>query len=179
MKKVLVDFIVILILILVIMFMYSHDLKNVRGGKAPTFCFSTEAIPEGGTIAYTGLGYKIIVYQSVEGWYEGVESGTIFLKYNVLKVNQWLRDPKKMLGVIEKVAIDLDGVYTLTIKSNIPYSYYDEVDVTLPGSVITLKDNKRIELNQLKVGDGVQVDFETVDFFGKRVTAVAGAISII
>lgn len=59
---------------------YGIDAKKVAKGEAPQFCFKVEQVNDGGTLIYTGLGYKVIDYHKANG-YDKMKLGSWFLNY--------------------------------------------------------------------------------------------------
>ncbi len=81
MKKVL-KLLVAFILAIVILggAMFLVDCSRVKSGKTPICVITKEVYKDGGTVEYTGLGYKIIDFNRVNG-YDEVKIGSWFMKY--------------------------------------------------------------------------------------------------
>lgn len=60
------------------------DCSSIRSEKEPVFARMTKALNDGGTVIYTGLGYKIINFNMLNG-YDEVKVGTWFMKYEDFK----------------------------------------------------------------------------------------------
>lgn len=72
--------ILIITILLLGVITYGIDAKKVAKGEAPQFCFKVEQINDGGTLIYTGLGYKVIDYHKANG-YDKMKLGSWFLTY--------------------------------------------------------------------------------------------------
>lgn len=145
-----------IILFVIAISFYSIDIKRIRNGEEPKFCCKKNYIQYGGTTEYIGLLYKIIKYDYIKGT-ESIEAGTIFLKYNKDKVNPLVRDPKRMIGIVRELVIDLDGNYSVVVESNIPYSYYEKVKVYISKSTNIYDENNQ------KVGTGLIYSGDTLE----------------
>lgn len=60
------------------------DCSSIRSEKEPVFAKMTKTLDDGGTIIYTGLGYKIIDFNMLNG-YDETKIGTWFMKYEDFK----------------------------------------------------------------------------------------------
>lgn len=60
------------------------DCSSIRSEKEPVFARMTKTLDDGGTIIYTGLGYKIIDFNMLNG-YDETKIGTWFMKYEDFK----------------------------------------------------------------------------------------------
>lgn len=72
--------IILLTILLLGVITYSIDARKVAKGETPQFCFKVDYVSDGGTIIYTGLGYKVIEYHKANG-YDTMKIGSWFLKY--------------------------------------------------------------------------------------------------
>ena len=84
MKKILkVVGIVLEIMIILGLMFYMVDYNRVKNNARPIFCIKNPAgtLRDGGTVEFFGLGYKVIDFNTIEGFDE-IKIGTWFMKYN-------------------------------------------------------------------------------------------------
>lgn len=81
MKKYLkhVGIIISLIVLLGIIF-FAIDYNRAKGKEKPIFCILKDEVNDGGTRIYLGLGYKVIDFHTINGFYE-TKIGSYFMKY--------------------------------------------------------------------------------------------------
>ena len=115
MKKVLIIIgaILLLLLILSIIF-FSVDYIRVQNQQNPIFAVKTDEVNDGGSIIYTGLGYKIIDYNRAVDGYDEMKIGSIFMNYEEPK-DESMED-SKLEAVVMKVYSQSLGV--MGIKDN-------------------------------------------------------------
>lgn len=81
MKKFLKLFVAIIFAIAIIgAVMFLIDCSKIKSGKTPLFAQVTGTLNDGGTIEYTGLGYKIIDFNRLNG-YDETKIGLWYIKY--------------------------------------------------------------------------------------------------
>lgn len=142
------------IIIMVILAIIAIDVISVaRYDKGPYFAIKTKTYKDGGTKVYTGLGYKVIKYNQLQGRKDMVV-GSWFMKYDIepLTTNsfdlaiefandettaykyyykKFIRISSDLVKVDEEKRtidigyIDEDGKYTLNIKCKMDPSYVD------------------------------------------------------
>ena len=77
MKKTLIIIGVILIVLAVIaLTFFGVDYFRVQNQENPIFAIKTDEVNDGGSIIYTGLGYKVIDYNRLDG-YDEIKIGSI------------------------------------------------------------------------------------------------------
>ena len=81
MKKYLkyVGIIISLVVLLGIIF-FAIDYNRAKGKEKPIFCILKDEVNDGGTRIYLGLGYKVIDFHTINGFYE-TKIGSYFMKY--------------------------------------------------------------------------------------------------
>lgn len=81
MKKYLkyIGIIISLIVVIGIMF-FVIDFNRVKNEQNPIFCIRTRIYEDGGTREFLGLGYKVIDFHTINGFYE-TKIGSYFMKY--------------------------------------------------------------------------------------------------
>lgn len=79
MKKVLSIFLAILVVLIAVFFIV--DYSKVKNQELPMFCIKSSVMEDGGTVEYYGLGYKVIDFNTIEGFDE-IKIGSWFMKYN-------------------------------------------------------------------------------------------------
>lgn len=91
MKKIKIVLIIVVILIAMIITFAIIDFKRVTSGEKPIFCIDSETRMDGGTIEYSGLGYKIIDYHKMLPTSLcatlGLDGEMCY--YNEVKINLW------------------------------------------------------------------------------------------
>lgn len=81
MKKTLIIIGVILIVLVVLAItFFGVDYFRVQNQETPIFAIKTDEVNDGGTVIYTGLGYKVIDYNRLDG-YDEIIIGSLFMKY--------------------------------------------------------------------------------------------------
>ena len=101
MKKVLkILFIIIGIIVVLGVVFFIVDYNRVQKQEKPIFCIQNPAgiINDGGTIEYFGLGYKVIDFNTLDG-YNDMKIGTWFMNYDDLIEELNLRKSEKY-GII-------------------------------------------------------------------------------
>lgn len=110
MKKVKVILIVLAVIIALALTFFIVDYNRAMKQKTPIFCIKASVLRDGGTVEYFGLGYKVIDFNTLEG-YDEIKIGTWFMQYNnVIKNN------KKEETNAEKQYVELENLpkeYTL------------------------------------------------------------------
>lgn len=80
MKKIIKLVIAIIVALLIISgVMILVDCSAIKSEKAPIFARMSDALNDGGTVIYTGFGYKIIDFHMLNG-YDETKVGTLFTK---------------------------------------------------------------------------------------------------
>ena len=81
MKKYLkyIGIVISLVALLGIIF-FAMDFCRVNNKKNPIFCIKTKVYEDGGTREFLGLGYKVIDFHTINGFYE-TKIGSYFMKY--------------------------------------------------------------------------------------------------
>lgn len=80
-RKTVMNLLIIVIIALILIFTMSIvDFNLVLHGNLPKFCFNTVKHDDGGTMEYTGIGYKIIAYNATGGRHD-IKIGSMFLRY--------------------------------------------------------------------------------------------------
>jgi len=82
--KILAVFIGVVIILGIIFF--TTDYIRINNGKDPIFSLKVGVYRDGGTVEYLGLGYKVIDYNTLDG-YDEIKIGTWFIRYEVPKLD--------------------------------------------------------------------------------------------
>ena len=72
--------IIVSIIILVSVIFFAIDYNRAKSNKAPIFCILKTEVNDGGTKIYLGLGYKVIDFNTSDG-YDDVQIGTWSMQY--------------------------------------------------------------------------------------------------
>lgn len=117
MKKTLIIIGVILIVLAVIaLTFFGVDYFRVQNQENPIFAIKTDEVNDGGSIIYTGLGYKVIDYNRLDG-YDEIKIGSIFMKYEDPTYEDSISDENSILeAVVMEVYPQSLGV--MGIKNN-------------------------------------------------------------
>ncbi len=117
MKKTLIIIGVILIVLVVIaLTFFGVDYFRVQNQENPIFAIKTDEVNDGGSIIYTGLGYKVIDYNRLDG-YDEIKIGSIFMKYEDPTYEDGISDENSILeAVVMEVYPQSLGV--MGIKNN-------------------------------------------------------------
>lgn len=117
MKKTLIIIGVILIVLAVIaLTFFGVDYFRVQNQENPIFAIKTDEVNDGGSIIYTGLGYKVIDYNRLDG-YDEIKIGSIFMKYEDPTYEDGISDENSILeAVVMEVYPQSLGV--MEIKNN-------------------------------------------------------------
>ena len=117
MKKTLIIIGVILIVLVVIaLTFFGVDYFRVQNQENPIFAIKTDEVNDGGSIIYTGLGYKVIDYNRLDG-YDEIKIGSIFMKYEDPTYEDGISDENSILeAVVMEVYPQSLGV--MEIKNN-------------------------------------------------------------
>lgn len=87
-KKILICIIIVLLIIIII------DCIKIKNNQKPILCIITKIYRDGGTKEYYGLGYKVIVFNTVGGYNE-VKIGPWSMKYE--DFNDEMKNYKKVI----------------------------------------------------------------------------------
>lgn len=117
MKKVLMIIgIILIVLIVLALTFFGVDYFRVQKQEKPLFAIKTDEVNDGGTIIYTGLGYKVIDYNRLDG-YDEIKIGSLFMKYEDSTYTDSISEENSILeAVIMKVYPQSLGV--MKIKDN-------------------------------------------------------------
>lgn len=117
MKKVLIIIgIILIVLIVLALTFFGVDYFRVQNQEKPLFVIKTDEVNDGGTIIYTGLGYKVIDYNRLDG-YDEIKIGSLFMKYEDSTYTDSISEENSILeAVILKVYPQSLGV--MKIKDN-------------------------------------------------------------
>lgn len=81
---------IIFVLIVLIIIFATVDYNRVKNGEQPIFSKKTGTLMDGGTVEYTGFGYKIIDYHKLLPMWVHTEIGTSeSLYYDDVKIGTW------------------------------------------------------------------------------------------
>lgn len=90
MKKIKKVLIIVVVLIVLIIIFATVDYNRINNGEKPIFSKVTGTLMDGGTVEYTGLGYKIIDYHKMLPTWVYAELGTHeSLYYDDVKIGTW------------------------------------------------------------------------------------------
>lgn len=81
MKKVKIILIVLGVIIALALTFFIVDYNRAMKQKTPIFCIKARVLRDGGTVEYFGLGYKVIDFNTLDG-YDEIKIGTWFMQYN-------------------------------------------------------------------------------------------------
>lgn len=72
--------IIVSIIILVSVIFFAIDYNRAKNNETPIFCILKTEVNDGGTKIYLGLGYKVIDFNTSDG-YDDVKIGTWSMQY--------------------------------------------------------------------------------------------------
>lgn len=99
MKKGIKIFAIILVTIIILgIVFFIIDYNRVKNSNTPMFCINTGTLRDGGSVEYLGLGYKVIDFNTLDG-YNDMKIGTWFMNYDDLIEELNLRKSEKY-GII-------------------------------------------------------------------------------
>ena len=80
-KKTKIILLCIILIVLIPIIFFIVDYNRVSNNNEPLLCLQIKTYEDGGTKEYLGLGYKIIAFNTING-YNKVKIGSIFMKYD-------------------------------------------------------------------------------------------------
>lgn len=136
--KLLVAIIIAIIILAGVMFLI--DCSSVKSGNIPVFAKEIGVLNDGGTIEYTGVGYKIIDFNRLNG-YDETKIGLWFMKYEDFK-DEYRKFDNKLL---DEPIITEDRVSGDIENNDIIDEVVSSGDITLDieesGDIIEVEDN--------------------------------------
>lgn len=69
------------IFLLLALIFFAIDYLRIQKQEKPIFCILKDEVNDGGTKIYLGLGYKVIDFNTLEG-FDDIKIGTWFIDYN-------------------------------------------------------------------------------------------------
>lgn len=151
MKKGIKILLIILEIIIVLgIIFFAIDYYRVNNNEKPIFCIKSPGgtIRDGGTIEYFGIGYKVIDFNTTEG-FDDIKIGTWFMSYN--DFTEEIEEYNKQ-AVIEAVVVEVNNngllvmgkndtteLYSIgfTDEGNIGFKQGQEVSIYFDGIVMT------------------------------------------
>lgn len=90
MKKIKIVLIIVVVFVVLIIMLATIDYNRINNGEKPIFSKVTGTLMDGGTVEYTGLGYKIIDYHKFLPTWVHAKLGTHeVLYYDDVKIGTW------------------------------------------------------------------------------------------
>ncbi len=176
-KNLLIACIVIVILLST---MIIADFNYVLQKQQPIFCFSQYIHDDGGTVEYTGLGYKIISYNAKYGRHD-IDLGPVFMSYDPQIDESKLKievDNKNKTynfeGIVENIEV-VDGKTILTVVSK----QNEKQKVKIISGTLIYKNDFKSRLNEIIVGSNIKIRTSSVDSKKEIHESIAEIINII
>lgn len=160
-------FITIGIFLSLALIFFAIDYLRIQKQEKPIFCILKDEVNDGGTKIYLGLGYKIIDFNTLEG-FDGIKIGTWFIDYNDFdKERKFEEELQKNENNIESVVFKAkikeirkyNEITTILIEgldSN-DFNYRGEYDFSVDKDTELLWNETKIELSDLKEGQNVLI----------------------
>ena len=113
MKKGIKILLIILEIIIVLgIIFFAIDYYRVNNNEKPIFCIKSPAgaIRDGGTTEYFGIGYKVIDFNTTEG-FDDIKIGTWFMKYNDFsdEIEKYNKNKNKTVASIEAIVVEVNN----------------------------------------------------------------------
>ena len=128
MKKYLkyIGIVISLVALLGIIF-FAMDFCRVNNKKNPIFCIKTKVYEDGGTREFLGLGYKVIDFHTINGFYE-TKIGSYFMKYEDFD-DEISKYDNIVIDEIVKSEEYIKQIENAIIKLDLPKEWhYEEID---------------------------------------------------
>ena len=128
MKKYLkyIGIVISLVALLGIIF-FAMDFCRVNNKKNPIFCIKTKVYEDGGTREFLGLGYKVIDFHTINGFYE-TKIGSYFMKYEDFD-DEISKYDNIVIDEIVKSEEYIKEIENAIIKLDLPKEWhYEEID---------------------------------------------------
>ena len=168
-KKINRNFTIVLlgIFLLLALIFFAIDYLRIQKQEKPIFCILKDEVNDGGTKIYLGLGYKIIDFNTLEG-FDDIKIGTWFIDYNDFgKERKFEEELQKNENNIESVVFKAkikeirkyNEITTILIEgldSN-DLNYRGEYDFSVDKDTELLWNETKIELSDLKEGKNVLI----------------------
>ncbi|MEG0872414.1 MAG: hypothetical protein RSE00_03100 [Clostridia bacterium] len=153
-RKILTTTIIILLVGFTFFFM---DMNFIMNGKEVRFCINTNTYQDGGSKEYTGLGYKIIKYNTIAGNTD-ISFGTWFLKYDTNKAK--LPENKiNLKGKVKSINKIDENTYSLFIDSTQKGAEVNNAYVNINTNTVIMKNKLKAQIEDIGVDCDVEVYF--------------------
>lgn len=103
------------VLLIIIILFFTVDCIRVNINTSPIFCVQTQTYDDGGSIEYTGLGYKVIKYVTLKDDTVKYKIGTWFMKFDNPFKNEQIQAP---LPTYTSIKFDTKSIQTHLYSDN-------------------------------------------------------------
>ena len=159
MKKGIKIFCIILITIIILgIVFFIVDYNRVKNNNTPMFCINTGTLRDGGSVEYLGLGYKVIEFNTLDG-YDDIKIGTWFMNYD-----DFQEEMKSSKNEEENIVQTFNArIEEITDNSNMLVNRTDmengEYYINIRDYTKITFNGENISVNDLKIGDNILITY--------------------